>query len=99
MIELQENFDQQVREIAKEFPDEVVAIRYSPSYDWNGDPAIYFRVLLSDNASQRGVLREVIARVQEELFDRLQLRRSEYTPYFYFRSKSEQDELKDPEWE
>ena len=98
MLALAENFDQQVREIAMKFPDEVVAIGYSPSYDWNGDPAIYFRVLLTDHASQRSVLGDVTARVGDELFDSLQFERSDYIPYFYFRSKSEQDKLKDPEW-
>ena len=98
MIELMEDFDQRVRDIAMRFPDEVVSIRYFTSHDWNGDPAIYFQVLLSDDAIQDSVRGEVIDRVREELFDKLQLRRSDYTPYFYFRGKSEQDRLKDPAW-
>ena len=98
MIELMENFDQRVQDIAMRFPDEVVSIRYFTSYDWTGDPAIYFQVLLSDDATKASVLGEVTARVQEELFDKLQLRRSDYAPYFYFRGKSEQDEMKDPAW-
>jgi hypothetical protein len=98
MLELMENFDEKVQEAAKRFPDEVVAIRYSTGYDWSGDPAVYFRVLLSDNASDRSVLGDVTSRVSEELFDSLQFRRSDYIPYFYFRSKSEQDKLKDPQW-
>ena len=98
MIELMENFDQQVREIAKKFPDEVVEIGYSPGYDWIGDPAVFFRVLLTEAASRRSLVGDVAARVEEEITDSLQFRRSEYMPFFYFRSKSEQERLKDPEW-
>jgi hypothetical protein len=32
-------------------------------------------------------------------FDNIQLGDSDYTPYFYFRSQSEQDRQKDPEWQ
>jgi hypothetical protein len=80
------------------FPGDVVRIRYSIGEDWVGDPAIFFRVLLSDNASRREFLADVTGRVSDELFDSLHLRESDYTPYFNFRSKSEQDKLQDPEW-
>jgi hypothetical protein len=72
-------------------------IRYSVSHDWNGDPAILFWVLLSDNASRAEVLAGVTGRISGKLFDRLG--DSDYTPYFYFRCKSEQDKLQDPEWQ
>ena len=99
MIAQLENLDQQVRETAREFPGEVIGIRYSISHDWNGDPAIFFRVLLSDDASRTETLAEVTGRVGGKLFDNLRLRESDYTPYFYFRSKSEQEKMTDPEWE
>ena len=98
MIELMEDFEQQVRGIAMKFPDEVLDIGYSTGYDWSGDPAVFFRVLLTDRASQRSVLADVTERVREELFDSLKFERSDYIPYFYFRNKSEQARLKDPEW-
>ena len=93
------NLDQSVRETVMKFPGEVVGIRFSISHDWNGDPAIFFRILLSDAASRQGILADITGRVAGELFDLLQLSESEYTPYFYFRSKAEQDKLKDPEWQ
>jgi hypothetical protein len=99
MIAQLKDLDQQVQETAMNFPGEVVAIRYSISHDWNGDPAIFFRILLSDSASRADVLADVTGRVGGELFDNLQLGDSDYTPYFYYRSKSEQDKLKDPEWQ
>jgi hypothetical protein len=53
MIAQLKDVDEQVHEIAKSFPGEVVRIRYSVGHDWSGDPAIFFRVLLSDTASRR----------------------------------------------
>ena len=93
------NLDQSVRETVMKFPGEVVGIRFSISHDWNGDPAIFFRVLLSDAASRQGTLADITGRVAGELFDLPQISESEYTPYFYFRSKAEQDKLNDPEWQ
>ena len=93
------NLDQSVRETVMKFPGEVVGIRFSISHDWNGDPAIFFRIVLSDAASRQGTLADITGRVAGELFDLPQISESEYTPYFYFRSKAEQDKLKDPEWQ
>ncbi len=39
------DFAQKVDEVAKKFPAEVVRIRHSFSRDWDGDPAIYFRIV------------------------------------------------------
>jgi hypothetical protein len=99
MIAQLENLGQQVSDTARDFPGEVIGIQYSISHDWNSDPAIFFRVLLSDNASRPETLPDVTGRVTEKLFDNLHLRDSDYTPYFNFRSKREQEKLKDPEWE
>ena len=99
MIAELKDLDQKVQETAMKFPGEVVRIRYSTGHDWNGDPAIFFRVLLSDAASRPATLADVTGRVGSELFDHLQLAESDYTPYFYFRSKTEQDKLKDPDWQ
>jgi hypothetical protein len=99
MIAQLKDLERQVRDAAMNFPGEVVGIRYSIGHDWNGDPAIFFRVILSDDASRPEVLADVTGRVGGKLFDDLGLGDSDYTPYFYFRSESEQDKQKDPEWQ
>jgi hypothetical protein len=68
MIAELKDIDQRLQETAMKFSGEVVAIRYSFGHDWNGDPAIFFRVLLSDAASQQQILADVTARVGGELF-------------------------------
>jgi hypothetical protein len=99
MIAQLKDLDQRVHDAAMSFPGVVVRIGYSIGHDWNGDPAIFFRVVLSDDASRPEVLADNTGRVGGKLFDDLRLDDSDYTPYFYFRSKSEQDQQKDPEWQ
>ncbi len=98
MIAEHQTLDEQVRETAQQFPGEVVGLRYSIGHDWNGDPAIFFRVVLTDDASRTETLADITARVREKLFDKLRLRESDYTPYFYFRNESELKKLTDSEW-
>jgi hypothetical protein len=89
-----------VKAAEEKFAPDVIRIRYHTGFDWSGDPAIFFRVLLSDNASLHENLINVAPRVRSELSEEL-LRMGEYEqiPYSSFRSKSEQDKLKDPLWE
>jgi hypothetical protein len=89
-----------VKAAEEKFAPDVIRIRYHTGFDWTGDPAIFFRVLLSDTASLHENLGEITRRVDSELSDEL-LRMGDYEhiPYVDYRSKSEQDKLKDPKWE
>lgn len=96
------DFAQRVDQVAKKFPAEVVRIRHSFSRDWDGDPAIYFRIVFTDDAVKRYPLLELTHRIKDALINDLALFTSEYSvyiPYFNFRTKTEQDEVKSPEWE
>jgi hypothetical protein len=96
------DFAQRVEDVAKKFPAEVVRIRHNFSRDWDGDPAIYFKIIGTDEARRRIPLRELTSRIRDALIRDLELFESEYSvyiPYFNFRTKAEQDQLKDPQWE
>lgn len=96
------DFAQRVEEVAKKFPEEVVRIRHSFSRDWDGDPAIYFRIVVTDEARRTIPLGELIRKIETALIKDLALFTSEYSvyiPYFEFRTKAEQDRSKDPQWE
>src|ERR1700691_6280510 len=95
------DFAHKVDEVAKKFPDEVVRIRHTFSRDWDGDPAIYFRILLTDQARRGHRLSQLTELIGNILVDDLALYEqfSEYSRYFSYRTKTEQDEIKDPEWE
>jgi hypothetical protein len=92
-------FDQRVQETARMFPGEVVRIRYSFGHDWYGDPAIFFRILLTDGDRPNDQLAALTTRVRNALWDDLGPAAEDYGPFFNIRTKTEQDKLQDPEWE
>ncbi len=65
------DFAQRVEEVAKKFPGEVVRIRHSFSRDWDGDPAIYFRIVFTDGAVKRYPLSELTHRIERRADQRL----------------------------
>jgi hypothetical protein len=86
-----------VRTVLSEVSPWVRHIRYSIGKDWSDDWAIFFRVVLSDDAAYRH-LRDISSRVTSRITDELDLPNLGMFPYFDFRSESEQAELNDPEW-
>jgi len=78
-------------------PD-VVRIRYSLSEDWSGAEAVFFRVVLTDEASRPNRLREIANRVKSTIFAEVKPDELGLQWYFNFRSASEQAELNEPTW-
>jgi len=89
---------EQVDRIARDLAPDVVRIRLTAKPDWTGDPSLYFRVILSDEASRREPLREVTGLVRRRVAEDLRLEDLDMHPYFRFRTQSEQAELQDPQW-
>lgn len=79
------------------FPD-VIRIRYDFRSDWSGDPALYFRTVLSDEASQQR-LGEVARQLESLLEERLDFQAMGVFSYFNYRNESEQKALRDVRWE
>ena len=83
-----------VRKVERNFSLQVVRIRHSYGDDGTGAPAVYFRILVSDEVAHQPQLREVSRRLAiEARTDENGLR-----AYFDFRSVSEQQELQYPAW-
>lgn len=77
----------------------VVRLRYAIGTNWSGEPAIYFRILLSDPASRRDRLHGVASRAEAVIQEQLDpLNSWGLVPYYNFRSQTEQDMLKEPAW-
>ena len=94
---------QEIEDVVKEIPrllaPDVIYMRYSLRNDSSGDPAIFFRVVLSDDACRPGMLLTSTRKVKAAVLDRLEpYRRWGRYPYFNFRSASEQAEDEDPAW-
>ena len=90
---------EQVDRIARDLAPDVVRIRFNVGQDWSEHPAVYFRVILSDQASRSDRLPDVTGLVSGKLFDELRLAGLEHIPYFKFRSQSEQAKLHDTAWD
>jgi len=87
------------RSVAKLPASEVVRVRHSLGEDSTGEPAIFFRIVLTDSASQAKKLAEVAGRISDSLCEELRPYENwGLLPYFSFRSKSEQDGRHEPEW-
>jgi hypothetical protein len=76
----------------------VVRILYNFGSDWTGDPSVFFRIVLSDEASSKAQLSEIAQRVALTILNEVKAEELGLHSYFNFRSLSEQEELKDPAW-
>jgi len=89
----------QVTRAKRKFGKEVVRVNYSLGTDSDGEPAMFFRIVLSDAASREDMLADVTGRIMTTLFDEIRPHENwGVLPYFSFRSKSEQASRNDPEW-
>jgi hypothetical protein len=86
-----------IAQVVKQLAPDVAHIRYEIGKDWSGDWAIFFRVLLSDEASEKR-LREVATQVVGRLAERLDFPAMGVFPYHNFRSESEQALLREEAW-
>jgi len=87
-----------VTDVVKELSPSVKKIRFDIGQDWSGQWAIFFHVLLSDDASEPKNLREIAPRVVWRMSARLDLPGLGLFPYFNFRSKAEQALVEDLAW-
>ena len=86
-----------VSEVVRLLAPDVVHIRYDIGRDWSGDGAIFFRILLSDEAT-RTRLRAVTTEVVDLLAERLDFSSMGLFAYHNFRSQSEQSVLREEAW-
>ena len=89
-----------ISQVAQRLAPEVVHVTYSLGPDSTGEPSLYFRILLADPYIHEDTLADLTGRIAEALFDSIRpIENWGLRPYFNFRSKSEQDRRRDPDWE
>jgi hypothetical protein len=93
----QAEIDAQVEAVEKALAPDVVRIRYGIGEDWSGQWAIFFRIVLSDEAA-RYRLRDVANNLERKLAEHLNFPALGVFPYHNFRSSSEQAELREEAW-
>jgi hypothetical protein len=94
----QQQVEATVANLERALKPDVVRIRYAIGEDWAGDPAIHFRILLSDEASEPERLSKVANRVRKRIKQVDPFNAWGLLPYINFRSESEQATLKDAIW-
>jgi len=93
----QREIDAAVSQVAADLAPDVVRIRYDIGEDWSSQWAIFFRIVLTDEAAKRR-LRDVAAKVVWGLENRLDYPGMGVFPYHNFRSVSEQAMLQEEAW-
>ena len=93
----QREFEAAVARAAKSLAPDVVAITPTFRDDWTGEPAVFFMVILADEATKPDQLLRVSNSVSDFLEQEVQPREHwGVPPYFNFRSRSEQAKLDQP---
>jgi hypothetical protein len=93
----QSEIEAAIEQVAHALAPDVVRIRYDIGEDWSGQWAIFFKVVLSDDAARRR-LRDVRAKVVWGLARHLDFSGMGVSSYHNFRSVSEQAALQEPAW-
>jgi hypothetical protein len=95
----QTDLDAEISQALRDLGPTVVRVNYNIGEDTTGDPAIHFRVVLTDNAARREVIGRTTRSIMDTVTERLApLPKWGLFPYFSFRSQSEQATMNDPEW-
>ncbi len=88
-----------IADAAKHLGPEVVRVAYSLGPDSTGEPSLFFRILLADAYIREETITDLTGRIAAALFDAVRpIENWGLRPYFNFRSKSEQDRRRDPDW-
>lgn len=88
-----------VQRAAQALAPAVVRIRYNYADDWEGEPSIFFRVVIADEYARNPKLSDLADTVSFKVRNEANTDELGLHAYFEFRTISEQNEIKEPEWE
>lgn len=78
---------------------EVVDVGYSMRENWMGDPSLFFRVVLADEATGEDTIADTARRIETALIDELlPIENWGLFPYFNYRRHSDHQRRNEPEW-
>ena len=93
-----QQIEEGVARAAKDLARTVVRIRYDFEDDWTGDPSIFFKVVLTNQAAKPPKLYEHTREIREVLEREVRPLEHGLNYYFNFRSVKEQSELQEFSW-
>ena len=88
-----------VRKAERALAPDVIRIMYSVAEDTQGDMSLFFRILMTDQAAVPNRLRETTQRIIAKVLREVKAQELGLQTYFNFRSKSEQEMLRESFWE
>lgn len=93
-------FAEAVEKVVANLGPDVVRVRYNFEPDSTGDPGVFFRVLLTDEAAKRERLFSVMQEIERAIVWGVEpFEQWGVWPYFDYRSESEQNRFKTAIWE
>jgi hypothetical protein len=95
----QPKIEKGLKKIVRALKPDVVRIRYSFEDNFMGEPSVYFRVVLSDEAAEYHHLHANAQRVRRMVSDVIDPRALGLEWYLNVRSLAEQEESRNPLWE
>ncbi len=88
-----------IAQAAEHLGPEAVHVAYSLAPDSTGEASLFFRIPLSDAYIREDTIADLTGRIATTLFDAIRpIENWGLRPYFNFRSQSEQDRRRDPDW-
>lgn len=95
----QAQLDLEIQSAIGKLGEEAAHVSYGLGADSTGEPSVFFRIVLTDAAAREEALADVTGRIATLLFDELRpMQNWGLHAYFNFRSYSEHQSRKDPEW-
>ena len=86
----QQPFLTAIARIATGLPPQVLSVNPTLGNDWNGEPAVYFQIILSDNSVPRSELLAFTKQISQSIVQQLRpLEDWGLLPYFNFLTQSD----------
>ena len=80
-------------------PPQVIDVTPVLGTDWDGEPAVFLRVILADNAVPRPQLLAFTKQISQAIVQQVRpLEEWGVLPYFNFLTQTEQSRIKEPSW-
>lgn len=95
----QAQIDAEIESAIRKLGPEAAQVSYGLGEDSTGEPSLFFRIVLTDDAAKEEALAGATGRIATLLFDELRpMENWGLHAYFNFRSASEHQSKYDPDW-
>jgi len=94
----QQEIKSAIQRVESRFAQQVDHINFNFGEDWTGEPSIFFRVVVRDEAAPIDRLLPLSEQVSISLMNEAKTYENGLRAYFDFRSVAEQAKLQEPAW-